>query len=162
MLCSCCEGVFTLFLLVIEKARFASFYDKIFTNKYDLNYFFFSLCIRNILEISLRVFFGLFSPALRTSSREMALRPCRGRQRLKSPVTALSGGQIHSEVNSLRVELQAKGTSTVFHVRSAELSIAASTKASPLTPSSTVGKARSIWSGGSCRILATTALAKSE
>jgi hypothetical protein len=95
--------------------------------------------------------------------REMTLCPCRGRAEVKGTRDRVSRpGQIHSAINSLRVELQAKGTSTGRQLRSAELWIAASTKASPLTPSSTVGKARSISSGGSCRILATTALAKSE
>src|SRR5262249_60026890 len=73
------------------------------------------------------------------------------------------GGQIYFAIKVLAFrQNQIEGTSTVFQFRSAELSTAASTKASPLRPSSTVGNGRSISSGGSCRILATTALAKSE
>ena len=70
--------------------------------------------------------------------------------------------RLHLDVALAASERQISGRSTGFQPRSAELWAAVSTKASPFTPSSTVGKGRSIWSGGSCRIRATTALAKSE
>jgi hypothetical protein len=65
-------------------------------------------------------------------------------------------------MHASRPQYQIAGDSTGSQRPEAELRTAASTKAKPFTPSSTVGNARSTWSGDLRHTLATTALAMSE